>query len=232
MLKKETLNLLNNDNIGFRNIFSICIGKTFLFQKRFINSLEKYNSWSTSVKEGILKLDDKIFNVEYIGTTGDDDPYWYSAEMEKVIPDQFTNLIVSSKKNMEVLNFSKLTEKQIFVVDFINGYNLSMIYIAFAPLNVAYFCGSGNPSIYMFVKNLPDNIFEKIKPEEFATTIMSIISSFDVNHKLLVKALLIENDIDFVDNNDNIVAKFNENSNFIVKFNDKGLITNISGGLN
>lgn len=38
-----------------------------------------------------------------------------------------------------------------------------MIYIAFAPQDVAYFCGSGDSKIYMFVKDLPANIFEKVE---------------------------------------------------------------------
>ena len=231
MLKKETLNLLNSTEIDFKNVFSICIGKSYLFQKRFIDSLGNYDRWSTDVKEGLLKLDDKIFNVEYIGTTGNDDPYWYSADVERVIPENYTSLIVNSKKNMEALNFSKLVDKKIFIVDFINAYNLSMIYIAFAPENVAYFCGSGDPSIYMFVKNLPDSIFRKIEAYEFTTFVMDVISKFDVNHILLVKSILLENSIDFVETNNSIIAKFKD-STLTINFNENDLIESISGGLN
>ena len=41
MLRTETLNLLNSNNIDFKNIFSICIGKSFLYQSRFIDYLGK-----------------------------------------------------------------------------------------------------------------------------------------------------------------------------------------------
>ena len=37
MLKKETLSLLNTDGLNYKNIFSICIGKSYLFQSRFID---------------------------------------------------------------------------------------------------------------------------------------------------------------------------------------------------
>ena len=36
MLKKETLDLLNTEGLNYKNIFSICIGKSYLFQSRFI----------------------------------------------------------------------------------------------------------------------------------------------------------------------------------------------------
>ena len=56
MLKEETLKLLNSYDIDFKNVFSICIGKTFLYQKRFIDYIGKYNNWNTNLEEGILKL--------------------------------------------------------------------------------------------------------------------------------------------------------------------------------
>lgn len=48
MLKKETLNLLNTDSLNYKNIFSICIGKSFLFQSRFIDYIGNYNHWNTN----------------------------------------------------------------------------------------------------------------------------------------------------------------------------------------
>ncbi len=231
MLKKETLNLLNNESKDFKNIFSICIGKAYLFQKRLKDYFGDYNQWNTDIKEGILKLDEKSFNVEYIGTTSIGDNYWYSAEVESVIPDQFVNLMINTRNTLESLDLKELAEVKIPLTNEINGYNLSMIYVAFAKENVACFCGSGDTSIYMFVKQLPEDIFKKINSVEFSSRVMEIISTFNVNHILMVKALLCENDIEFSEDNNNIVAKFNEKSVLTIEFNDNGLLTNISGDL-
>ena len=231
MLKKETLSLLNSNSVEFKNIFSICIGKSYLFQHRFIDYLGKYNYWNTNVNDGILKLDERIFNVEYIGTTSKSDNFWYSSELEKVIPDEYVNLMINTRKIMQSLNLDKLAEGKIMLSNDINGYNLSMIYIAFAPENVAYFCGTGDTSIYMFVKDLPENIFKKMNSVEFSSRVMEIISTFNVNHKLMVKALLLENEIEYNDLQNSIIAKFNENSVLTIEFDDNGLIKNISGNL-
>ena len=106
-----------------------------------------------------------------------------------------------------------------------------MIYIAFAPENVAYFCGSGNTSIYMFVKNLPGDIFKKMNSVEFSSRVMEIISTFNINHKLMVKALLSENEIEYSDNQNNIVAKFNDNAILTIEFDNNNLLRKISGNL-
>lgn len=231
MLKKETLDLLNTEGLNYKNIFSICIGKSYLFQSRFIDYIGKYSHWDTNIKEGILKLDERLFNVEYIGTTSTSDNYWYSSELESLIPDEYVNLMIKIRKTMQSLNLEQLTEGKIPLTNDINGYNLSMIYIAFAPENVAYFCGSGDTSIYMFVKQLPENIFKKMNSVEFSSKVMEITSTFNVNHKLMVKALLCENDIDYNDDNNNIVAKFNENSVLTIEFDNNGLLKKVSGNL-
>ena len=231
MLKEETLKLLNSYDIDFKNVFSICIGKTFLYQKRFIDYIGKYNNWNTNLEERILKLDDRIFNVEYIGTTSVSDNFWYSSELERVIPDEYVDLKINTRKIMQDLNLGKFTEGKIELKDDINGYNLSMVYIAFAPENVAYFCGSGDTSIYMFVKNLPEDIFKKMNSIEFSNCVMEIISEFNVNHKLMIKALLNENEIKYSDNQNSIVAKFNDKSIVTIEFDNNNLLRNISGNL-
>ena len=231
MLKKETLDLLNSERKDFKNIFSICIGKTYLFQNRLKEYFGDYKQWNTDIKEGILKLDEKSFNVEYIGTTSIGDNYWYSSEVESVIPDQFVNLMINTRKTLESLGLKELAEVKIPLTEEINGYNLAMIYVAFAKENVACFCGSGDTTIYMFLKQLPESIFKKINSTEFSSKVAEIISTFSVNHKLMVKALLCENDIEFSEDNNNIVAKFNEKSILTIEFNNDGLLTTISGDL-
>jgi len=230
MLKKETLDLLGK-NRDFKSIFSICIGRSWLYQIRFKDYLGKYGRWDTSVKEGVLKLDDRTFSVEYIGTTSDSDNYWCSAEMEKVIPDDYIDMMMNTRKTMESLSIPDLTEKKICMDEEVNAFNLSMIYLAFAPQNVTYFCGKGYTSIHMFVKNVPNEIFRTMEPKEFVTRVPEILSEFDVDHRLMIQGLLSENDIEYQMDEKSIVAKFRENATITIKFNENNFITNISGDL-
>lgn len=229
MLKRETINLL--ENINFKDIFSICIGKTYINQKRFKEYIGKYYKWNTDVKKGILQLDYKKFNVEYIGTTSNSDNYWYSAEIEMIIPSKYKKIIKEVKKEMEKININDITSNKILLDDEINGYNLSMIYIAFAKENLVCFNGSGDTSIYMFVKKLPQELFRRINSVEFSTSVMEIIANFTVNHKLLVEALLIENDYEYQENNNNIIAKFSDKSILTIEFDNNNILKRISGNL-
>ncbi len=130
-------------------------------QNRFIQYIGDYSTWNTDVNEGILQLDDKIYDLEYIGTTSETDNFWYSSAIERIIPDEGVQLMINARKNLEKYNLLDLFGAKIPLSGDVNGYNLSIIYMAFANADTAYFCGSGDTNVYMFVKNLDKNIFEK-----------------------------------------------------------------------
>lgn len=231
MIKKEVLDLVDVKNANFKDIFSLCIGNMYIIQKRFIDYIGKYDRWNTSVKDGVLMLDDKRYDVEFIGTTSTADNYWFSSELEQVIPDEYVNIMIQTRKILQAVGIDSLAQGKILLDSEKTGYNLSMIYLAFAPIEVAYFNGSGDTSIYMFVKNLPKDIFKRINSLEFANSMMEIIGAFDVNHKLLVKAVLIQNGIEYVEEGNDIIAKFNEQSVISVQFDGSERITKINGNL-
>ena len=83
----------------------------------------------------------------------------------------------------------------------------------------------------MFVKNLPDSIFAKVEPNSFISTVMDILSTFNVNAKLMVKAFLIENDCEYTENENNIIGIFSDKSKIVFKFDGDNLIS-ASGNLN
>ncbi|KAG4086981.1 hypothetical protein H8356DRAFT_102336 [Neocallimastix lanati (nom. inval.)] len=234
MLKQSTLDLVKSEENNFKKLFSISIVKSYSYQRRFIDYVGKYSKWNTNVKEGTLLLDNRKFNVEYIGTTSNSDNYWYSADFEKQIPAEYVNLIIQAKENLQKLNINSLATEKITLDDeeetLINGYNLSLIYMAFAPVNTALFKGSGPTSIYMFVKDLPEKVFERITKDEFPFIVMEILESFNVEHKLMIKALANEFDYTYREIDNNIEVTFSENSKLIFKFNGKYL-ENISGEL-
>lgn len=230
MLKEKTLKLIKNEETNFKKIFSICIAKPYTYQRRFIDYIGQYNHWDTNVKEGTLFLDTKKFNVEYIGTTSTSDNYWYSSELESVIPDEYVNLMIQTRKKLQELNINSLATGKIELGGDIKGYNLSMIYIALAPIDTAYFNGSGDTSIYMFVKDLPSEIFERITAVEFPNVVMEILGTFNVEHKLMVKALASEFDYEYREEGNSIIVTFSEKSELVFKF-DGEYLKEVTGSL-
>ena len=216
MIKNSTLSLIRKDEMNFKNLFSICIGNQYLHQRRFLDYIGKYSHRDLDLTTGSLLLDGMNFNVECIGTTSNNDYYWCSSEIEKVIPDEYVNLMIKTRQILEKINvLSFLTDSKIVVEGDINGYNLSMIYIAFCPEEVSYYCVTDDASgsnIYLFVKNLPNNIFKPIESFELFGVINEIISTFNVDLRLMIKALLMESDIPFEEEENKIIVHFSETS--------------------
>jgi hypothetical protein len=231
MIKIKTFELLNGKEKSFKNIFSLCIGQVYIQSARFADYLGHYDSWYYDVTNGSLKLDNRIFDVEFIGSTSTNDNYWESSEIARIIPDEYVKLMISTRKIMEELELEELTQSKILLTEGITGILLASIYVAFAPLNTVYFCGQNdNVSVYMFVKNLPENIFKRITFSEFYHFISKIIEDFGTNcidPKLLIESMLIENDIEYkveklsdFEYNTLIVAKFDEHNSVKILFGD------------
>ena len=87
------------------------------------------------------------------------------------------------------------------------------------------------PVVYMFVKDLPGEIFAPLTAAEFAPCVMEIISANEVDHRLTVKAMLAENGIKNRERGGNIPARFGRGSVFKVKFDDMGRAADITGGM-
>ena len=117
----------------------------------------------------------------------------------------------------------------------VNGYNLSMIYVAFAPENVGFYSAQGSTTINMYIKDLPEDIFKPITYDEIVNMIVQTLKTFTVNHKLMVKALLCESGIMYNeiknDIEDEISATFDNGATVLIKFDNMGRVKNIIGNL-
>ena len=225
MIKDKVLDLIDVKKAKFKEIFSICIGDVYIRQIRFAKTLNENYRWDTDITKGILEIDEKEYKVEYIGTTSERDGCWFSANIETRVPKKYSNMISNIKERIKKLNIEEFSNDKILIQGDKNGHNLSIIYTAFANDNVAYFpgVGVGELSIFMFVKNLPKDIFRKISMQEFLITVPKLLA-FEIDHKLMVKALLIQNDIHFKESMFEIKAEFDKDSFIKIKFDLRGRI--------
>ena len=70
----------------------------------FCEYLGNYKQWDVDLANGILLIDNKKFNVECIGTSSEKDGMWFSAELERQIPDDKVNMIIKARTLMKQLN--------------------------------------------------------------------------------------------------------------------------------
>ena len=224
-MKQETLQLIDKNNVNFKDLLSICIGKVQANQEKIVDYIGEYNHWYVDGNTGILQLDDKQISFEFIGTIAlNMDNFWYSADVEKNIPATSYELIKKTKKLMSDIGLEKLAQSKIELneKEGITGENLAMIYIAFSQEKVGYFCGNMGPNAYMylFMKYLPSKIYEPVNVSRFMFIVINLIMNkkLNLNHKLLVKAFLLENDCHYIELQDKIIGTFPDDSRIIIEF--------------
>ncbi len=228
-MKQENREKIKKE-MSYRDLLSICIGKAFANQKNFQDFLGTYHRWDTDVTQGVLLIDEKVFEVEYIGTTSKRDLCWYTAEQEQIIPDEGVQIMMRIReflKEKEVPQFyfpkAKLTNE-------INEHNLAMIFCMLADQKVCYFNGSGEVSIVMFVKNLPETIFQPVSADRFFHIVMYLIQNYDIHAREMIHSFLLENDTDFLEEENKIIGFFENGNEIEFQFEGEKLV-HIEGNL-
>lgn len=217
--------------ITYQDLLSICIGKSLANQQKFQEFLGRYTRWDTDVTQGVLVIDERIFEVEYIGTTSKEDQYWFTAEQEQMIPDEGVRLMLQIREKLKQKEIPEYYFPKVKLTKDINEHNLGMIFCALAPKKVCYFNGNGEVSIVMFVKNLPETIFEPINANQFFQIIIHIVQNFDINVKLMIESFLIENETLWEEKEQKITAYFDQEERLEFEFKD-GKLIHIDGNLN
>lgn len=223
-MKKNILELVQFDKNSFKDLLSICIGKAYSNQLEFAEYIGNYSRWDTDITKGKLILENKTFDVEYIATTSVSDGMWFNAELEGQIPDAYVQLAIQVRKIMQNNGITYEPKIKLDNSLGITGGNLAYINCALCQENVTYFNGSGNVSIFMFVKNLPAKIFEQIDANKFTTRVMQLIRNNDLNHKLMIESFLLCNDCIVEKEENKITGTFNNDSTIEFSFEGNSLM--------
>lgn len=226
----KVLNLLNKEN--FKNLFSLCVGKVYSNQLELKEYFGDYKHWETDINLGKLFVDEKEYNVEYIGVKSDSENMWFSAEMEKPIPVDFTKMIIETRKNMFNKGLGDCYYYRKTLREDLTSDMLAIVYVSLTRGDVCYFKGvNGDLSVYMYIKDLPQSIFEKIGSNKFVNRVMEIIQKFDVNHKLMIKSFLINNNCGVIERDNKIIGLFDDKSEITFVFDDCGRLQEVEGEL-
>lgn len=217
--------------ISYQDLLSICIGKAFANQEGFRSYLGDYRRWDTDVTQGVLVVDERVFEVEYIGTTSKGDSLWYTAEQEQVIPDAGIRMMLKIKKFLKEKDIPEFYFPRAQLSPTLSEHDLAMIFCALAEDNVCYFNGSGEVSIFMFVKNLPEEIFKPVPAQRFFQIAMHIVQNYRVNAKKMIESFLIENETEYLAEENKITAFFENDTEIEFQFKEDKLVK-VKGNLN
>lgn len=218
---------------SYQALYDLSVGKVFSNRIEMAEYIGDYSRFDTDLKTCKLWLDEKEFDVDFIGTSSLDDNMWFSAEIERQISDAGVDEIINVRKLLTRVGLEKFCPAKIELSDKLTPDMLATIYTAFMPEKQAYYIGSsGDLSLFMRINSLPDELFSYISPAHFIPRVMEIISTTNVkNHKLMVESFLLNNGCTVKVKGNTVVGVFKETEITFV-FDDKNHLLSTSGVLN
>ena len=239
-MNKINFDLLQGENLNFKNLFSICVGKVFSNKIEFLENIEGFENWDTDLEVGKLILDERAFDVNYLGSVTHNDNMWFSAELEKGIPDEYIKLLIECRKAMKNYGVKDFYPIKVKTNEKITGEMLAMLCTAFSPnKEVVLFNGKAEGvNLYMFVNKFEENpeliknSVGNIPAEKFIPRVMELISKYDLNHKLMIKSFLLDNNCDFSEEDNVLVGNFPNEVKVKFTFDEEGKMLNAESQLN
>lgn len=224
---EKVINLIDKTN--FTELLSVCVGKVYSNQVELQSYLGQYQRWSVQADTGKLNIDEREFDVDFLGTTSVSDGMWINADLEELIPLEYLQDLNCVYDNIKKYGIQELLPKKIKLDNIYTDHSIAIVYTALAEKNTCYFKGSGDVSVFTIFKSLPESLFAPINSNKFLNRTLEIISKFDVNAKLMIKAFAINNENQFEETEDTIIVKFENDESLIFKFDDKNRLINAKG---
>lgn len=229
-MQSSAFKLLKEKN--FQELYDLSVGKVFSNRIEMQEYVGAHSKFDTDLTTCTLKLDEKEFAVDFIGTYSLADNMWFTAELEKQIPDQGVSEIITVRKLFSQIGLSEFYAEKLQIDGSVTADMLATIYTAFMPEQQVYYVGkAGDVSLYMRVKGLPSEVLAPIGSVKFVPRVMEIISTGSVkNHKLMVESFLLNNGCTVKVKGNKVVGVFNE-TEITFTFDEQNRLINTEGVL-
>ncbi len=208
---KKSFELLKEKN--FQNLFDLSVGKVYATKSAMMNFIGEHAGFNTDLSTCKLTLNEKEYTVDYIGTASATENMWFSAELEKEIPDDGVRAIIQVRKLFGIVGLEEFYKGKIALNEELTADMLATIYTAFMPEQQAYYVGKTNDvSLFMRIKDLPEGVFAPLNDVEFIPMVTEIINNTPVkNHKLMVMSFALNNGCTVKTKGNKVVVVFDNN---------------------
>ncbi len=219
------LDKLGVDKSNWSELFSACVGKATLLQKRAFKLLVEGGNWQVDFDSGKIYFDEREFDMQFIGSESFSSNTWlWGYENINGFDERLLELANKARKFGEKFGLSTFSTPRFELNENFNGHTISMILCtAFDEQNYYRIEYEGGAAYVAFRS---DVVFEEpVLANELLSVVNECLSTYELDHKILVKGLLLSCDMKFSESPNEIVANKNEPS---FKFDELNRLINIS----
>lgn len=222
------LDKLGVDKSNWSKLFSACVGKATLLQKRAFKLLVEGSNWQVDFDSGKIYFNGREFDMQFIGSESFSSNTWlWGYENINGFDERLLELANKAREFGEKFGLSAFSTPQFELDENFNGHTISMVLCAAFDEQNYYRIGYEGGAAYVAFRE--DVVFEEpVLANELLGTVNECISSYELDHKIFIKGLLLSCDMKFSESPNEIVANKNELS---FKFDELNRLVNISSTL-
>ena len=222
------LDKLGVDKSNWSELFSACVGKATLLQKRAFKLLVEGSNWQVDFDSGKIYFDGREFDMQFIGSESFSSNTWlWGYENINGFDERLLELANKAREFGEKFGLSVFSTPRFDLDENFNGHTISMVACtAFDEQNYYRIEYEGGAAYVAFRS---DVVFEEpVLANEILSVVNECLSSYELDHKIFIKGLLLSCDMKFSESPNEIVANKNELS---FKFDELNRLINISSKL-
>ena len=222
------LDKLGVDKSNWSELFSACVGKATLLQKRAFKLLVEGSNWQVDFDSGKIYFDEREFDIQFIGSESFSSNTWlWGYENINGFDERLLKLANKAREFGEKFGLSAFSTPQFELDENFNGHTISMVLCtAFDEQNYYRIEYEGGAAYVAFRS---DMIFEEpVLANELLSVVNECLSSYELDHKIFIKGLLLSCDMKFSESPNEIVSDKYELS---FKFDELNRLINISSKL-
>lgn len=227
--KSHFLDELGIDKGNWMQLLSACVGRSMLLQKRALRLLVQDSKWQADFESGKIYFDEKEFDMQFIGSESFSSNTWlWGYENVNGFAESLLGLANRAREFGEKFGLDAFSVPQFELDENFNGHTISMVVCtAFDEQNYYRIEYDGGAAYVAF---RAERVFKKsVFVDEFLGVVSECISAYELDHKILVKGLLLSCGIKFDEKPNEIVGKFKDKVSFT--FDELNRLTNISAKL-
>ena len=222
------LDKLGVDKSNWSELFSACVGKATLLQKRAFKLLVEGSNWQVDFDSGKIYFDGREFDMQFIGSESFSSNTWlWGYENINGFDERLLELANKAREFGEEFGLSAFNTPRFELDENFNGHTISMVLCTVFDEQNYYRIEYEGGAAYVAFRS--DMVFEEpVLANELLSAINECLSTYELDHKILVKGLLLSCDMKFSESPNEIVANKNELS---FKFDELNRLINISSTL-
>ena len=228
--KSHFLDELGIDKNNWSELFSACLGRAMLLQKRALRLLVQDSKWQADFESGKIYFDEKEFDMQFIGSESFSSNTWlWGYENINGFDERLLALANRAREFGEKFGIEAFIAPQFELDEETNGHTISLVACVALGEELSYYkIDYDGGAAYIAFR--AEAIFkEPVLANEVISVVNECISAYELDHKLFIKGLLLGSEIKFSENKDEIVAKFKDELSF--KFDNLNRLTDISAKL-